>query len=211
MEQPTPLPAYSIRTARLLLRCYEPTDAAELLTETAANREHLAPWLPWAREEQTLEEKVDLVRMFRGNFDLGTEFVYGAFEPGTGTLVGGGGLHPRAGPNGLEIGYWIVERRVRQGLATEMAAALVRVGFEVMKTGYIEIRCDPANTVSHRIPEKLGFQHEGRLRGRIPWPGDTMRDAEVYSLLSSEYEGSPAADFAIEAFDVLNRPLIGGA
>lgn len=91
-----------------------------------------------------------------------------------------------------------------------MAEALVRVGFEVMKTKYIEIRCDPANTGSRGIPEKLGFQHEGRLRGRLPWLGDTMRDVEVYSLLSSEYAGSPAADVAIEAFDALDRPLIGG-
>lgn len=48
MENPSPHPAYRIRTARLLLRCYEPTDAAALITETAANREHLAPWMQWA-------------------------------------------------------------------------------------------------------------------------------------------------------------------
>ena len=99
-------PAYRIRTERLLLRCWEPSDAAALRAALAVSREHLLPWMPWAASEpQSVEEKVLWLRRARGQFDLGENSIYGAFDPETGAVVGGTGLHPRVGPEGLEIGY----------------------------------------------------------------------------------------------------------
>ncbi len=63
--------------------------------------------MPWAREEpQTLLQKVQLLRVFRGQFDRGESFVYGLFSADESEVVGGSGLHPRAGDDiSLEIGY----------------------------------------------------------------------------------------------------------
>ena len=49
------------------MRCWEPRDAAAIKDAVDSSLEHLRPWLPWAHEEpQTLEQKVELLRMFRG-------------------------------------------------------------------------------------------------------------------------------------------------
>jgi RimJ/RimL family protein N-acetyltransferase len=46
-----PKPAYRIETKRLVLRCWEPKDAALIQEATAANKEHLLPFMPWAADE----------------------------------------------------------------------------------------------------------------------------------------------------------------
>ena len=71
--------------------------------------------MPWAAEEpKPLEERVALLRRFRGDFDLGTNFVYGIFDHDESTVVGGTGLHTRVGEDAFEIGYWIHVDRVRR-------------------------------------------------------------------------------------------------
>src|SRR4051812_47187390 len=74
-------PAYRILTERMVLRCFEPRDAEALKAAVDSSIEHLVPWLPWARDEpQSLDAKVELLRTFRGKFDLGKDFVYGLFD-----------------------------------------------------------------------------------------------------------------------------------
>ena len=69
-------PAYRIETKRLVLRCWQPEDAARIQEATAVNREHLLPFMPWAVDEPTpVEAKVDLLRKFRASFDRGEDYV----------------------------------------------------------------------------------------------------------------------------------------
>jgi RimJ/RimL family protein N-acetyltransferase len=125
-------PPYRIETPRLVLRCWEPRDAPLLKDALDSSLEHLRPWMPWARyEPEPLEAKVDLLRRFRGSFDLGQDFVYGIFSREESEVLGGTGLHTRVGDDAFEIGYWIRASRTREGLATEAAAALTRVAFDV--------------------------------------------------------------------------------
>jgi RimJ/RimL family protein N-acetyltransferase len=158
--------------------------------------------MPWALDEpQPLEEKVQLLRRFRGSFDLGQDFVYGIFSADEAEVVGGTGLHTRVGAGAFEIGYWIRESRVRNGFATESTAALTRVAFEVCGADRIEIRVDPANEPSVAVPRKLGFAEEARLRRRLAASaGDEPRDAIVFTLFRHEHSGTPAASAQFEAF-----------
>ena len=76
-------PAYRIVTPRLIVRCWEPRDAPLLKEAIDSSLDHLRPWMPWARHEpQTLAEKVELLREFRGQFDLGANSVYAIFDSG---------------------------------------------------------------------------------------------------------------------------------
>ena len=93
-------------------------------------------------EPQTLEEKTDLLKLFRSEFDTGENFIYGIFSADETEQVGATGLHPRIGPRGLEIGYFVRASAIRQGIATDSSAALTRVGFEVCDADRIEIRID---------------------------------------------------------------------
>ena len=122
------VPPYVIRTERLTIRCWEPRDAALLKDALDTSLEHLRPWMPWALDEpKPLEEKIDLLRRFRGLFDLGQDFVYGVFDRDEGEVVGGSGLHTRVGDDALEIGYWLRASAVGRGLARETTAALTVV------------------------------------------------------------------------------------
>jgi len=180
-------PPYRIRTERLLLRCWNPSDAPLLKDAIDSSLENLGRWMPWAREEPTsVEEKAELLRGFRGRFDLGQDFVYGIFNLDEAEVVGGTGLHTRAGDDALEIGYWIRDSRVGNGFASEAAAALTRVAFEVCGVDRVEIRVDPANTTSLAIPRRLGFGEEGTLRRRLPGGSEGPSDLTIFSLFAHE-------------------------
>ncbi len=201
-------PAYRIETKRLLVRCYDPCDAPRLAEAVTANLEHLRPWMPWVyNEPEPLEEKVQRLKRFRGNFDLGVNFVYGIFNPENTRLLGGTGLHPRIGERQLEIGYWIRKDFINQGLVTECTAALVKVAFELIHVHKIEIHCDPANLASAAIPRKLGFIHEGTLRAKTPFL-DGWSDSMVWGLLENEYSDSPASKAEIKVFDADGQQVL---
>jgi RimJ/RimL family protein N-acetyltransferase len=201
-------PAYRIETNRLVIRCYNPADATLLHAAVEASRDHLKPWMPWAHEDQTLQDHVELLRTFRGQFDLGEDFIYGIFSADETRLIGGSGLHTRQGSHIREIGYWVRVEDIHQGYARETAAALAKVAFELDRVQRVEIRCDPDNTASAAIPARLGFTREGNLRAQSGFL-DQPRDTEVWSLLAGEYPACPAAQAEIRAFDVLGRLLLG--
>lgn len=203
-------PAYRIVTRRLVIRCWNPADAPLLQTAITESLEHLRPWMPWAHSEhqETLETKVQRLRSFRAAFDLDRDYIYGIFGADEREVVGGTGLHTRAGEGAREIGYWIHAHHVRKGFATETAAALTRVAFEVDRMRRVEIHCDPANQVSASVPRKLGFSHDATLRARALTVDGKPRAAMIWSLLSEEYPAAPAATAKLEAFDALGRRLL---
>ncbi len=186
------------------MRCWEPLDAPRLKEAVDSSLDHLRPWMPWAHEAPVpVDQTVELLRTFRGRFDLGQDFVYGIFSSDEAEAVGGTGLHPRIGDGALEIGYWIRASRAGRGFATEAAASLTRVALAIDGIERVEVRVDPANEASLAIPRKLGFVEEGTLRRRLHGPDGTplQRDAVVFALLRSELPGTPAAEAQVEAFD----------
>ena len=203
-------PPYLIRTERLTLRCWEPRDAPLLKDALDSSLDHLRPWMPWALEEpKPLDEKVELLRRFRGSFDLGRDFVYGLLDRDETEVVGGAGLHTRVGDGALEIGYWLRASRVGSGLAREAAAALTYVAFRVCHVDRVEIRIDPANEASLRIPRALGFVEEATLRRRLPPGGDGVpRDMVLFAAFRNAFEQSPLARTELEAFDAAGRQML---
>lgn len=201
-------PAYRIETKRLLVRCYNPSDAQLLADSVTENLEHLRPWMPWVYSEpEPLEEKIQRLKRFRGMFDLGQNFVYGIFNQEDTRLLGGTGLHPRLGANELEIGYWIHKDFINQGRVTESTAALVKVAFELIHVHRLEIHCDPANVASAAIPRKLGFLHEGTLRAKTPFL-DNWSDSMIWGLLKEEYPKSPSSKSEIKVFDAIGQQVL---
>jgi len=193
-------PAYRIETDRLIVRCYQPSDAQLLADSIAENVEHLKPWMPWVHAEpEPFEEKQKRMLHFRGMFDLQQDYIYGIFNKEETILLGGTGLHTRLGADELEIGYWIHKDHINQGLTTESTAALVKVAFEIIQIHRIEIHCDPANLASASIPRKLGFTNEGTLRAKTPFL-DRWSDKMIWGLLKDEYSNSPALKAQFKVF-----------
>jgi RimJ/RimL family protein N-acetyltransferase len=193
-------PPYRLETDRLVVRCWQPADARLMKEAVDESLDELLPWMPWAAEEPTaLADRIELLRTFRGRFDLGQEFVYGIFTRDESAVVGGTGLHPRRADDALEIGYWIRTSHTRRGFATEVSAVLTRVALELCGVDRVEIRVDPANAASARVPRKLEFREEATLRRRLRYPGP--RDVVVFSLFADELAGTPAAAARFAAYD----------
>ena len=209
MSQTVPGPAYDIHTRRLIIRCWQPADAPLIKAAIDVNLDHLRPWMPWAMHEPTdLQAKIELLRRFRAEFDSSRDYVYGIFNPDETQVLGGTGLHTRLGESAREIGYWIHKDYINQGLATETAAALTKVAFEIDGVDRVEIHCDPENVRSEAVPRKLGFVHEATLRRRDRTSADAPRDTMVWTLFASDFPSSPAAEAELQAYDVVGRRII---
>jgi RimJ/RimL family protein N-acetyltransferase len=200
---------YRIETERLVIRCYDPEDAPLLKDAVDRSLDHLRPFMPWTPDApEPLDVVYERLRDFRAQYDRDENWIMGAFAPDDSRCLGGTGLHPRQGEGGLEIGYWVAADEVGKGYATEIAAVLTRVGFERFGVDRIEIRVDPENVASERIPAKLGFTREATLRRRLPEKqGSELRDVSVWTLFRSELARVPAGSYAYTAYDALGRLL----
>ncbi|MBS1537632.1 MAG: GNAT family N-acetyltransferase [Bacteroidetes bacterium] len=200
---------YKIETERLTIRCYKPMDASMLLEATSLSINHLLPWMPWANEEQnTLNDKINLIRQFRGKFDLDIDYIYGIFDKSQQNLIGGTGLHKRIGNDAREIGYWINVRYINNGFATEAVSALIKAGFEIENHSRIEIHCAPENIQSQNIPRKLGFTLEAILKQRTKDADGNLRDSMIWTLFKDDYMLSNLKKIDLKAYNFVDEEII---
>ena len=203
-----PNPAYRIETKRLVIRCWKPEDAAMIQEATATSKEHLLPFMPWAADEpQPVEQKVELMRRFRGLFDRGEDYVYGIFSKDESRALGGTGLHTRPKDNALEIGYWLHKDFINQGFITETTAALTKVAFELYHVERMEIHCSVENLASAAVPRKLGYVHEATRR-RLGFANGEKTDQMIWTLFADDYPSTPCALVEIKAFDIVGNNLL---
>lgn len=203
-------PAYRIETDRLVIRCYEPGDAAQFNAGLCASWDHVGEWLPFARGDQkpSVADSLAGLRRWRGQFDLDRDYVYGIFASDGRTFLGSTGLHTRRGAGVREIGYWVHVDHIGKGYATESTAALVKVAFEVDQVRQVKIFCDVANVRSAAVPRKLGFTHEATLREHVDNGEQGRTDAMLWTMLAREYPGSVPSRAAVRAYDVLGELLL---
>ncbi len=200
--------AYRIETERLIIRCYDPKDAESLKSAIDESIEHLLPWMPWANNEpETLEQKVDRLRSFRGQFDLNQDYTYGIFDKDNKKLIGSTGLHTRNGENVLEIGYWIRKSQINKGYALEATMALTKVGIELAKKHRMEIHCEPNNIKSFNIPKKIGYTHEATLKNRSNGTDGNFKDDMVWTLFKEDYENTIEKDIKIKVYNALDEQI----
>jgi ribosomal-protein-serine acetyltransferase len=152
----------------------------------AANREHLATWLPWV--QATADAGVGARREFirRARRQLGANDGFQAAIIEGDAIIGVVGFHHVDWANrSTSLGYWLAEDRQGRGTMTEAVRALVRHAFEVWDLNRVEIRVAVGNNRSAAIPQRLGFVEEGILREAERHAGG-YRDIVVYSLLRAD-------------------------
>lgn len=199
---------YKIETDRLIIRCYKPKDAALLKKSIDESLKHLQPWLLWAKKEpETVQTKLDRLRKYRGQFDLGIDYVFGIFSKDEKVLIGSTGLHTRIDNNAREIGYWINVNYLKMGYATETVKALIKVGFEIEGLDRIEIRCSPNNLASQAIPKKMGFLFEATLKNRARDSNGNLRDVMIWTMFKEAYFETDHTNFKLKAFDIVDNKI----
>jgi ribosomal-protein-serine acetyltransferase len=180
MERVEPLPI----APGAVLRPFKASDAGELTEAIAANREHLARWLPWA-PSHGFEDSVEYLDRKRAQMEANDGFE-GAIVL-DGRIVGAAGFHGVDWINrSSSIGYWLAADAVGRGLMSGAVAALLGHAFEVweLHRGIIEAVVD--NARSRAIPERLGFREEAILR-EAKLIGGRYEDAVLYAMLASEW------------------------
>jgi ribosomal-protein-alanine N-acetyltransferase len=81
------------------------------------------------------------------------------------------------------MGYLISPAAQGQGYATEAARALLDFGLAAGGLHRITATCDPENTGSVRVLEKIGMSREGHLHDHFLIRG-TWRDRLLYARLA---------------------------
>jgi RimJ/RimL family protein N-acetyltransferase len=180
--------ADSFETERLLIRSPRPGDGPEVNAAIADSWEALSRWMPWATEQENVEQCEERLRRAYCAFLQRTDLMLLLFQKGTQTLVGSSGLHrmdwkvPR-----FEIGYWCRTCFEGQGYITEAVRGITGFAFEALGAQRVEIRCDSTNVRSRRVAERAGYHLEGELRNQAIGSEGQLRNILVFSLIPAEY------------------------
>lgn len=172
-------------TERLLIRMPMPGDGKAVYHAIEASIDELKPWMAFAHKEQTEQDLEVNIREAYVKFIKREDLRLHIFHKDTGEFIASSGLHrinwdvPK-----FEIGYWIDTRYSGKGYITEAVQGIVDFAFNELKARRLEIRCDPLNVKSRRVPERLGFTLEGILRNdSLSADGKELRDTCVYALI----------------------------
>lgn len=100
-----------------------------------------------------LQKEIDTNRRFHVQY-------WPVFELASGELIGCCGLRPYASHK-YELGFHLRSKFWRQGYAVEVASAVIRYAFTVLKADGLFAGHHPQNTASKRVLSKLGFHYIG--------------------------------------------------
>jgi len=85
-----------------------------------------------------------------------------------------------------ELGYWIGKPYWNTGYVSEAATAVIEYGFKNLDLHRIHAHHLSRNPASGKVLQKIGMQHEGRLRHHIRKWGK-FEDIEMYGILKDEF------------------------
>ena len=170
----------------LELRLLELRHSEALFSLIDQNREHLERWFPWVQETKKVEDTESFIRSVLGGFAQGNGFQTGIWVDGE--LAGVIGLNYVSSEfHATELGYWLSADYEGRGVVTKVCRYLCTYLFEELELNRIEIRCSEKNSRSRKIPERLGFTLEGKLR-QMGYTKDGLTDYLVYGLLKNEWQ-----------------------
>lgn len=150
-------------------------------------------WLPWIDATRGPADSRRFLEISYTGFLRGAGFSFGIRFHGA--LVGVIGFHGFDRPNRVtSLGYWQAKDVCGQGIMRRSVAACIEYAVEKQGMHRICIRCARGNERSRRIVHALGFHFEGVQR-EAEWLYDHFVDLEMYSLLSSEWQGTSALGF----------------
>ena len=165
------------------LRPFAGSDLDELHALIEANREHLLPWMPWARQPRA--DTADYLARAEERAAREEGGAFAVIE--NGRIAGGIGLDSVDRVNGsASIGYWLAAGAQGRGTMTLAVAAVLELAFETYGLHRVEIRAATGNERSFAVIHRLGFVEEGVLRHALR-VNDGYLDLVVHSMLAEEW------------------------
>lgn len=179
-----------IYTGRYVLRPFRRRDVDALNDAVRTSIDELHEWLPWAHLAYGRIEASHFIRESMKAWRETRAYDYGIRERTGSSSTHLGNVSIWFVSRGFrtgEIGYWVRSDHSSSGIATEVTARLVQVGFDELNMHRIVLRIAVGNRASERVAEKLEFTREGILREELKVRGKWL-DHTVYSMLDHEFE-----------------------
>ncbi len=182
-----------IETKRLVLRQFDIKDAEEYYDlEQDGLKHHLADFMPGVpnlgSHDEGVREMREKIRTTIDRWENDAEYRFLIREKGDETIIGQIGITNviRNVAQSAFIGYWIGNKWLNKGYATEATAALLNVAFEHLRLHRISIWIAPENTASLRIVEKLNLRFEGTAL-RSLYQGGKWADTHIFAITWEEW------------------------
>lgn len=169
----------------IILREFDPGDAAGIYEAAIKNYDHLARFVDWISPEYSLISAQEFVARSIAGWHERKSLALGIFRDEK--FIGATGFvnfNWRA--RKAEIGYWISRDEEGKGIISSSCRCLIEFAFCELDLNRIEIRCSAENLRSSAVPKRLGFVREGLLRATECRDG-RLHDYEIYGLLASEW------------------------
>ncbi|MGI4739614.1 MAG: GNAT family N-acetyltransferase [Janthinobacterium lividum] len=147
----------ALETPRLVLRPYQPTDAAAFFELIDRSRSRLRESFPdRLRAVRSMADAPVQLANFADDWRSGRFYVFGIWHREDSAYLGDICLMPQ--PRGqAEIGYYLAAEVEGQGYAREALAALCTFGFESLGAETLLIRCFADNLRGQAVARALGF------------------------------------------------------
>jgi RimJ/RimL family protein N-acetyltransferase/Flp pilus assembly protein TadD len=187
---------------RIELRLINHSHAGDLFRLLNSNRDHLRRWHPWVDNIGSADDAERLISSWREQYEANKGFCAGIWFDGQ--LCGAiNHLIVDWSNRWTALSYWLDAAHQGQGIMTNCCRAMVAHGFRVWRLNRITIECAADNARSRAIPERLGFQLDGIVRG-VEWLHDYFADHAVYGLLRSDCRFALDGSMTLNADDSLN-------
>ncbi len=181
-----------ILTQRLLIRPPKIGDEKALNEAIVESHEQLKVFMAWAKICPSLIDSAQQVRISVKNWVHKKEqepwLPLYIFDKQSSEFIGATGFHHQNWEiPSVETGYWIRTSKSGFGLMTEAIKALTLYAFEVLGVKRMAITCDADNLQSRKIPERLGYDLEGRLKFHRRKPLDNqLSDTLIYARYNAD-------------------------
>jgi RimJ/RimL family protein N-acetyltransferase len=170
------------------LRPLEPWRAAEFAASIERDREHLAPWLPWAATIVDADGARTWLQGYADKLAVDSGQVFGIWLDGV--LVGGTVFRIFDADRGnCEIGVWIAPCAGGRGIVTRACRDMVDWAFRVRGMSRVEWAAVTSNERSLATAKRLGMVREGVLRAAVPADGG-RQDLEIWAVVNERAPGA---------------------
>ena len=174
-----------LETERLILREISERDFDAV--HAYASDPEVVEYVPWG--PNTPQDTHDCLArtMTQAVAEPRLDYVFAVESKDSPGMLGSVGLYIRPGDQDQAmLGYAYGRNAWGRGIATEAGLVMVAMGFDVLGLRRIWAACDPENTGSRRVLEKVGMQVEGLLRSDMVIRGD-VRDNLLWGILERDW------------------------
>ena len=145
----------------------------------------LLEWLPWVENYSGIEDSKIFQGISAKNFIERRVFTFTIlFER---KAIGVVATHQVDFANKRStLGYWIGQEHEGKGIVSQSMKSLIDFCFNELNLNKLEIWCAVENVRSNKIPQKLGFKHEGVLR-QVEKNTSGFLDVNVWGMIKNEW------------------------